>query len=319
MSKYYTIPIVMIIGAPRSGTTILGRVLDQHPRISTLVEPYYIWDHYFREAPHDQKTADDATDEIQTWIHNAFAKFLRAQKVDVVVDKSPRNSLKIPFVRKIFPEARFIFIFRDGRDTILSIFNQWEWNRKIFADKETGNQWPNRLRVFMRWLGRRPTWQCRLQSIRFELGPPRNWIKKKFLNQIRWEGRFGWGPRFEGWQEIIDRTTPLEFSTYQWIHCARGILDNINLISEDRRILIRYEDFIRDPRASLEILFNFLDLKFPEGFMDRIPAIRANNTGQWRHAFSSADLKKMGRFIGKTLIEFGYEKDESWYQGTENK
>ena len=48
------------------------------------------------------------------------------------MDKSPRNSLKIPFVRKIFPEAKFIHIVRDGRDTSLSINKEWVNLTQIF-------------------------------------------------------------------------------------------------------------------------------------------------------------------------------------------
>lgn len=308
------IPIVMIIGVPRSGTSILGRVLDHHPRIATWIEPYYIWDHYFREAPHDQMTENDATDEARLWTHRAFDKYRRALRVEWVADKSPRNCLKIPYVRQIFPDARYIFIFRDGRDTVLSILRQWERKSEIFAETEKSGQWQDRIYILRRWLGRRPTWRFRLQSILFELGPPKNWLKKKFLHQIRWEGRFGWGPRFEGWQEIIDRATTLEFSAYQWVHCAKGIIDNIDLIPENKRLSLRYEDFIGDPQGSIKNIFSFLGMEFPAGFMKRIPEIRAGNFNKWRQAFSIDDLKSIGPIISKTLISTGYEISDSWYQ-----
>jgi hypothetical protein len=312
-----TIPIVFIIGVPRSGTSIVGRVLDRHPRISTWVEPYYIWDHHFREAPDDERTADAATKEVHRWIRREFTRYWKAFDVDWIVDKSPRNCLKIPFVSQIFPDARYVFINRDGRDTVLSILRQWERKREIFAETEKNGQWQNRIYVLRRWLGRRPTWLFRLQSILFELGSPQNWLKKKFLQQIRWEGRFGWGPRFKGWQEIIDRTTTLEFSACQWVHCAKGIMDNIHLIPKNRRFSLRYEDFIGDPQESVKNIFSFLGMEFPAGFMKKIPEIRAGNSNKWRQAFSTSDLKSIGPIIGKTLMEIGYEKDEAWYQQLE--
>jgi len=309
------IPIVIITGVPRSGTSILGRVLDQHPQISTWVEPYYIWDYHFREAPHDQLTADDATEKVRHRICGAFSKYRKTLKADIVADKSPRLCLKIPFVRKVFPEARYIFIVRDGRDTILSMWRQWQKKGEIFGDTNQGGQWQNRLYVFKRWLGRRPTWQFRFQSILFELGPPGNWPQKKFLNKIRWEGRFGWGPRFKGWQEIIDRTTPLEYSAHQWVHCARGIMDNIHLLPPDRRIVLKYEEFIKAPQTSIKKALNFLNLKYPEGFMAKIPAVWSDNSNKWLQAFSAEERRTIGSIIGKTLIEFGYARDESWFAG----
>ena len=304
----------MIIGVPRSGTSILGRVLDRHPRISTWVEPYYIWDHHFREKPHDQMTAEEATAEVKVWVRKNFTAYLKAIDAELVVDKSPRHCLKIPFVRQIFPEARYIFIFRDGRDTILSMFRQWQIKKEIFGETGQNNQLRKRIFVLRRWLKRRPLWRFRLQSILFELGSPSNWFKKKFLPQIRWEGRFGWGPRFNGWQEIVDHVSHLEFSAHQWIHCARGILDNMNLLPAERCIALKYEDFIGDPQSSLESIFQFLGKKLPDGFMDIIPEIRADNSNKWRQAFTKRDIQHIGPIIGKTLIEYGYENDEAWYQ-----
>jgi len=308
------VPVAMIIGPPRSGTSLLGQVLDRHPSISTWVEPYYIWDHRFREAPHDQRTAEDASPEVCAWIRKAFDGYRRALGAEWVADKSPRNCLKIPFVRKVLPAARFIFIFRDGRDTVLSIRRQWERKRAIFEADGGESAWQNRLFVVRRWLQRRPTWRLRLRSVLFELGDPGDWIRKRTLNRIRWEGRFGWGPRFPRWQNWIDRVTALEFSAHQWVHCVRGILDHIDSIPDQRRLMIRYEDCTRDPEPWIRNIFELLQLPFPAKFMQTIPPIRADNTGKWQHAFSTDDLQTIGPLVGPLLIELGYEKDESWYQ-----
>jgi len=311
------IPVVIIIGAPRSGTSILGRVLDRHPRMSTWVEPYYIWDYHFREAPHDMLMSEDASNKTRYWIRKAFHDYHQAFKVDWVVDKSPRNCLRIPFVKTVFPEARYIFLIRDGRDTIISIKKQWEVKGGIFADSEKTGQWKNRIRIIRRWLKRRPLWRLRFQSVFFEIGPPKYWLNKKFLNQIRWEGRFGWGPRFKGWQDVVDRTTLLEFSAYQWFHSAQGILENISLIPKENRFIIKYENFIEDPNTSIKNLFSFLHLEFPSEFMEMIPRIWADNSNKWQHELSLRDLKIIGPIIGQSMIELGYEKNKSWYQGLE--
>jgi hypothetical protein len=308
------IPIVMIIGAPRSGTSILGRVLDQHPLLSTWVEPYYIWDHHFRDAPNDVLTAEQATVDVQIWIRKAFRQYLKMCRVEKVVDKSPRNCLKLPFVRKIFPEASYIFILRDGRDTILSILSQWKRKKEIFIEKGESDQWQNRLYIFRKWLRKRPTLKFSLQSILFELGPPPNWLKKKFLNDIRWEGRFGWGPRFQHWQKFIESVPLLEFCSYQWDSCARGILDNISLIPDHQRYILKYEDFIRDPEASITNLFSYLKIELPDGFIDALPQIKSDNSNKWRKAFSSAELSRIGPIIGQTMKDIGYEDDQPWYK-----
>jgi hypothetical protein len=310
--------VAMIIGAPRSGTSILGSILDHHPSISTWVEPYYIWDHHFRDAIHDERDANDASDDIRRWIRRAFLSYRDNQNVEWIIDKSPRNCLKIPFVHKIFPNARYIFLLRDGRDTILSISHQWKIKRSIFAKDKVSKQWRDRLAIYRRWLKRRPTWQFRIQSLFFEFGPWRHWIKGKFLNDIRWVGRFGWGPRFKGWQNVIDRVTPLEFNAYQWNHCVKKMLNSMNLIPEYKKVVIKYEDLIGNPINVIERILGLINLNIPEGFINKIPPIKSDNYNKWREAFSSTELKRIGPIIGQTMKEMGYENDELWYIGLDS-
>jgi hypothetical protein len=41
------------------------------------------------------------------------------------LEKTPRNALNIPFLLEVFPEARFIFLYRDPRENIASIIEAW--------------------------------------------------------------------------------------------------------------------------------------------------------------------------------------------------
>ena len=166
--------------------------------------------------------------------------------------------------------------------------------------------------ILRKWLIKKPSWRLRCQSLRFEIGPFKHLIKGRLLNQVRWEGRFGWGPRFKGWQKLIDGTPLINFAAHQWRACAQGVIDNISLIPEDRKFVLRYEDFIKNPKVVLEDIFAFLHLEFPEGFMETIPEIMADNCNKWPHALSAEELKDIGPIIGKTMIELGYEKDLSW-------
>ncbi|MBW2742316.1 MAG: sulfotransferase, partial [Deltaproteobacteria bacterium] len=116
---------VFIVGSPRSGTTLMGEILDKHSEISQWYEPYFVWDKYFRNAPHDERTKDNATHKVCQKIYKDFLRYKKKRKCAIVVDKSPRNSLKIPFIQKVFPHAHFIHILRDGREVTLSIHKEW--------------------------------------------------------------------------------------------------------------------------------------------------------------------------------------------------
>lgn len=308
------IPIVMIIGPPRSGTTLLGNLLHLHPKFSTIIEPYYIWDRHFRNASHDQLSEKDASEPVRRQIRGAFGRYLNDIGAERVVDKSPRNSLKIPFIRRVFPEAHFVIILRDPRDTILSIRRQWESVGAAFATRRHKKLLKERFIIYRRWLAQRPIWRLRLQSILFELGPPQNWLRGEFLNRIRWQRPFGWGPRFSGWQDVIDQVSSLQFNAYQWVHCARGIIDNIPRLPEKRVFTLKYEDLITSPEPWLRKLFSFLGTDLPSSYFENVPPIWADNAQKWPHAFSSDELKAIGPIISREVMAWRYETDESWYR-----
>ena len=307
------VPIVMIIGPPRSGTTLLGNLLDLHPKISTIIEPYYIWDRHFRDSPHDQLSEKDASDPILKQIRGSFGRYLTDMGADMVVDKSPRNSLKIPFIKAVFPEAYFVIIIRDARDTILSIQRQWKSVGAAFSTRRHKKLLKERFIIYRRWLAQRPTWRLRLQSILFELGPVQDWLKGNFLNRIRWQRPFGWGPRFEGWQNVIDRVSLLEFNACQWAHCAKGIMDHTPQLPEERVFTLKYEDLISEPEPWLRRLFSFLGTDLPGSYFSAMPPIWSQNSQKWPHAFLSEELKTIGPVVSRDLITWGYEKDDSWY------
>ena len=80
---------------------------------------------------------------------------------------------------------------------------------------------------------------------------------------------------------------------------------------------MKYEDFVDNPKATLENLFAYLDVDFPKRFMNKIPKIWKGNYDLWREAFSPDELKLIGPIIGKEMVDLGYEKDESWYLNPE--
>jgi hypothetical protein len=48
-----------------------------------------------------------------------------------MIEKTPDNCLRVDFIRKIFPDAYFIYIQRDGRNSISSMMEAWRHYRKI--------------------------------------------------------------------------------------------------------------------------------------------------------------------------------------------
>lgn len=155
---------VIILGCNRSGTTLLFKNLSQHPDVWSLyVESR---DQYYRQYPVDDAAGDRlevpprpaAAEAIQADFFGAVAnrerlrdsalfgwlpgQLLRPPVSQVfkrpplrLVEKTPANSLRVPFLKALFPDARFIFLIRRGEDVVSSLMEGWKnWTRKKHGD-----------------------------------------------------------------------------------------------------------------------------------------------------------------------------------------
>lgn len=119
---------VFLIGCARSGTSILGEALAEHPRIAYLFEASRIWNELVPGRPDHRLTAADADPDVARAIYQALSEAQRAVSEtrgrgppDVLLEKNPKHVLRIPFLDALFPHAKFIHILRDGRDTVASL------------------------------------------------------------------------------------------------------------------------------------------------------------------------------------------------------
>lgn len=125
---------IFIVGVPRSGTTLLRVLLDSHPNIACGPESPWlargeksIKALYAYMTEKDMGFIDSFNIDLQV-LNNQFANFIdglyqvyAAKKGKKRwAEKTPDNSLEIQFLSKIFPNAFFVHIVRDGRDVACS-------------------------------------------------------------------------------------------------------------------------------------------------------------------------------------------------------
>lgn len=109
-----------IVGCARSGTSILGELVASHPRVDYIFEASPIWEWGgMGENESHRLLAEHATPELKRRIRRWFKS--RAHFARTLVEKNPRNILRIPYMKEIFPEARILHIVRDGRDVACSM------------------------------------------------------------------------------------------------------------------------------------------------------------------------------------------------------
>lgn len=108
---------VFIVGAPRSGTSFLGRCLAALPELSYHFEPVAT-----KAAARYVYTGQWSAARAERFYRRTYRWLLRLHLAGGrrLAEKTPRNAFLIPFLRRAFPDAQFVHILRDGRDAALS-------------------------------------------------------------------------------------------------------------------------------------------------------------------------------------------------------
>ncbi len=123
-------PPVFIVGAPNSGTRVLGKAISLSPELADRSEARVLWDKDFHERNNDTlKTAKDVTTSDVLRLRGNFCYYQWKSGKRIVLNRHPENSLRIHFIKKIFPAAKIIHIVRDGRAVVCSNFSSVKENK----------------------------------------------------------------------------------------------------------------------------------------------------------------------------------------------
>jgi len=131
---------IFIVSPPRSGSTLLFETLSTAPDLVTvggeshlLMERIPTINPAARGWDSNRLTAVDAdTATIEALRARFRAALLRSDGSAVsalparMLEKTPKNALRIPFLAAAFPEARFLYLHRDPRRTLASMIEGWQ-------------------------------------------------------------------------------------------------------------------------------------------------------------------------------------------------
>ncbi len=152
-----TAPFPFVVGCPRSGTTLLRAMLDSHPDLAVPGESYFVvelaprfvsrwWRRFDRRrcldavlaherfvqwelddgAVRDAVAAAEPRD-FAALVRVLYAAYASARGKHRYGDKTPNYVLDLPLIARLFPEARFVHVVRDGRDVALSVTEIEQW------------------------------------------------------------------------------------------------------------------------------------------------------------------------------------------------
>jgi hypothetical protein len=152
-------PYVFIVGCPRSGTTLLERVVNAHPQIAVMPEAHWILRkpksgtrankrgltgegpvtaEEIRQLSDDRKFAalgigpeelaalagEGAPVPYGSFVRGIFDWYGKAQGKALVGNKTPAFVRRLHRIHSLWPEVRIVHLIRDGRDVYLSVRNR---------------------------------------------------------------------------------------------------------------------------------------------------------------------------------------------------
>jgi len=302
----FPMPKFFILGYPRSGTTLLMRLISLHPQVHCNREA-----HFFTHAGDPTGFIPDSKNEqwlerksnrwtygqhLETPLVRLIADFVMEREAHrlgktVVGDKTPNANAgqAVRYMQAIYPDARLIYIVRDGRDAALSHRFQH------FIDQ------PN-------FLNRKD------QRIRDDF--------------IRNSSHY-----FEKKKSVFSQRA-IENEAFSW---TKNVTETHALGQElfrDRYIWLRYEDLLGSPEEHISRIWTFLgvEAEFPdmasqvktklaynpgaEAQLEKEEGLARNLQrgikGNWQEIFTLRDRQVFKTHAGKALIDWNYEEDLNW-------
>lgn len=270
---------IFIVGTGRSGTTILGRILSIHQDVGFLNEPKALWHSiysdedligsYSRGLARYRLGAEDVTEAIARDAHRLFGAYLTAVASQRAIDKYPELIFRFGFVRAIFPDAKFIFLVRNGWDTCQSI-QGWSKRFGIQTNGEIHDWWGLDCRK----------WHLLVDRI------------------------VSTSPDFK---DIVEEVKNLESETdraaVEWIVTMK---EGLRLIREfpDSVLMLGYEKFTSHPGKSLAEVLEFCELKSDRTVFDYARQILSPAPPHNSFELHSA----IRPLFEETMTALGYEK-----------
>lgn len=215
------------MSAPRAGSTLLFETLARHPELYTIGgESHALIEHVpalstvARGYVSNRLDASDATDKVAHQLRQRFTHSARnsaGQKLNDdktsyrLLEKTPKNALRVDFFNQVFKDARFIYLVRDPRENISSIMQAWRSQKFV--------TYPN-------LPGFNGNWSLFL---------PDDWQsqKGKSLGSI---------------------------ATYQYTNANNSIIESLQKVDDERKLLVNYSHLIKDPKTVLKNILEFSKL-----------------------------------------------------------
>lgn len=279
-------PPIIILGNTRSGTSVLQQVLGTHPSVVPWYEPRHLWQVADPAREHDEFDAEDATERVRRYVRRRFLAVQRRNGGARVVEKTPVNVLRIPYVRAILPEASYLYVVRSPWSFLSSVEQKW--------------QRPVTSRGVVRRLGSTPLRHLHHYAAKYL----RQQVEKRVLHR-RYLSI--WGPRYRGIQADLANEELLTVIARQWAVPSAKAAAELRAWPTGDVLALRYEDFVLDPVGWLERICAHTAIELtPELVTLARSHVDPNRRDKWRR-FSPEQLAALLPELEGEMERHGYE------------
>lgn len=279
---------IIIIGAPRSGTNMLRNTLVKLNGVATWPcdEINYIWRYGNAKSMTDEFTPAMASEKTTAYIRQSFDEVSAKTGAETIVEKTCANSLRVSFVDSVVPDAKYIFIVRDGLDAIASASLRW------------------RAKLDLPYLLKKLRY-VPLSDIPFY---GMEYMKARLHMNSTDEGRQSyWGPKIKALEDQIDELSLLKICAMQWRECVDKAATELAELSDDRVRTIRYEEFVTHPGKLLNELGLFMDIDLTQAKInDAVKDISASSIGKGKLLIDELSVSEIAPIIKNTMLSHGY-------------
>jgi sulfotransferase family protein len=279
-------PPIILFGNFRSGTTMLHKLISLHPDVVPLYEPVSLWLSADPKRSHDEFEEKDATDKVKRYIRNKFLSYQQQHGNRIIVEKTPHNILRIPYVRAIFPEARFLYIVRNPLSFVSSVELKWQ-------------KPASRKRIVKR--------------LKFTPVAQVHHYLKRFLSQL-WNNRIMrrkylsiWGPRYKGIQEDLKTEDLMVVIARQWSRSSSKAERDLALFEDSQVLRLRYEDFVQHPVSDMERICAHCSLQMTSDMANTVKEmVKTDRNLKWQR-FETPVLAQIIPELYDEMERHGYE------------
>jgi hypothetical protein len=276
---------ILVIGSHRSGTSMMSRALGLHEDVGYWEEPRHVWAWGHNYRGDDRLEARDATPRVARHIRNTFARFLAESGRPRFLEKTPSNCLRLPFIHAVFPDARYIHIYRDGRAVVRS-------TREMMVSRGPDAEW-----FLPRLLGT-PVWE-------WPSFAPR--VFRTLGSRLMGKGMRYWGPQPPGWRAWLRDDPTYVMLAKQWAATVEPVLDFAERVDRSQWLDVRYEEFVEKPHERMLEILEFAGLPPSDAVLGHVAKkTDGARAGKWRDELEPPVLGQIRPILEPVLERMGY-------------